>query len=129
MGRHNYSQYSNNKKNADVDTETVLEPAVTEAELNPIKPVEVIEPEVVETPVVAKEPVAPQPETAKGVVVDCVKLNVRANPSASAYVVCMLDVASEIEINISKSTDEWFNVCTAAGIEGYCMRKFVNASL
>ena len=139
MSKHNYSQYS--KKNNEIVEEevaTVVEEVAT-----------VIEPETIEAPaaeaievgatVVEPKPKANKsktkktevvkPETVEGVVVKCAKLNVRAKPEAGADVVCVLDAASEIEININKSTDDWFSICTATGVEGYCMRKFVDARL
>lgn len=41
-----------------------------------------------------------------GVVTDCLKLNIREKPSKD-------------------SNDDWYAVCTATGIEGFCMKKFV----
>lgn len=114
MSRHNYSNYSrpNDKK------PTTHVPTV------PYVPVPAPEPvlveESVETVTIAK---------AEGVVVNCGKLNVRAEPSIDADVVAVLNAQSEIEIDVVKSTDEWFHVCTAAGVDGYCMRKYVEAHL
>ena len=126
MSKHNYSQYSNKKNEnvapvavedevtaPEVDVETVVDTVVAPE----VKMVE----ETVETAAV--------PETVKGIVANCAKLNVRVAPNASATITCVLNAKSEIEIDMAKSTDEWFCVCTAAGTEGYCMRKFVNAYL
>lgn len=125
--KHNYTQYSN-KKNLEaadnvVTTEAFVEPEVFETTVAaPIEPAEIkMVNETVETVVL--------PEIVTGVVVDCAKLNIRVAPNATATVACVLNAASEIEIDVTKSTDEWFHVCTAAGIEGYCMRKFVEAHL
>lgn len=115
MAKHNYSQYSNKKK---AKTPEIAVPEVK------MEVESTVEPEVVVAPIVC-EPVA----TVEGVVVNCAKLNVRVKPSIDADVVCVLNVASEIEIDLDKSTDDWFAVCTATGVEGYCMRKFVNACL
>lgn len=127
MSRHDYSQYSDNKNKKNefevsesVDTTNVDAETVVESE-------NVVAPEV--TMVVEEVGTVGLPETVEGVVANCAKLNVRANPRVDADVVCVLDAASEIEINVTKSTDDWFSVCTATGIEGYCMRKFVNAHL
>ena len=126
LSKHNYSQYSK-QNNEPVEVETVdvvVDDQIPTIEETVAAP-EVVEVEVEET----VEPVASAPETVTGVVSGCSKLNVRVNPCTSADVVCVLDAASEIEINIEKSTDDWFSVCTATGIEGYCMRKFVEARL
>jgi len=131
MSKHNYTQYSNNKK--DKENKPVEEEVVIDVSEPVIEETIVEEPVINETPEIALveetvETVA-LPEAVKGVVVNCTKLNVRANPNSDAEVVCVLDAASEIEIDVDKSINEWFYVCTAVGIEGYCMRKFVDASL
>ena len=115
--RHNYSQYSDTKNVTPVvDTDRALE--------NPAP----------ETPVVEETFVAPevkmeQPKTVTGTVIGCSKLNVRANPNVTANVVCVLDAASKVTIDKKKSTKDWVSVTTTEGIEGYCMRKYVEVGL
>lgn len=131
MSKHNYSQYSNKNSNNNERTPRPNPKPVT-LEVAEVKPVVIHEePVVTPTPVIMEETVktVTLPETVEGVVVNCGKLNVRENPSVDAEVVCVLDAMSEIEINISKSTKDWFHVCTAIGVEGYCMRKFIDARL
>ena len=53
-----------------------------------------------------------------GVVTDCLKLNIREKPTKDSRVVT-------VEIDMGDSNDDWYAVCTAAGIEGFCMKKFV----
>lgn len=121
MSNHNYTQYSKKNENYAAPAleeeakavETVVEPVV--------EPTVQAEPEIVES--------KPETVTVTGTVVNCAKLNVRAAANSSAEVVCILDAASEIEINVDKSNPEWFSVCTATGVEGYCMRKFIQADL
>ena len=129
MSKHNYSQYSKNTVNVD---ETVVEETPVAVEETPT----VVE----ETPVVdvapAAEPVAEvetskkktkpaKPANATGIVSGCTKLNVRAMPNATAAVLCVVDAKTELKIDESKTNKDWCAVCTSAGIEGYCMRKFV----
>ena len=119
MSRHNYSQYSKqNNQTAEVEIE----------ETNAV--IENAEPQVdaVEETVETVETVS-QPEKVVGVVANCSKLNVRATPDATADVVCVIDVNSEVEIDVEKTTADWVSVCTTTGIEGYCMRKFIEANL
>lgn len=92
-------------------------PVIMEAPAAPVKP-ELVK-ETVETKAL--------PKTVTGVVVNCSKLNVRAEPSLFADVVCVLDAENEIKIDVAQSNREWFKINTAIGAEGYCMRKFVNA--
>lgn len=117
MSKHNYSQYSN-KKPVEHKAETV----VTEP---------IVEPEFTATPVVVEETVetVTLPKTVHGIVANCSKLNVRENATMSSDIICVLDAATEIEVNVARSTGDWLYIYTAAGIEGYCMRKFVNANL
>lgn len=68
--------------------------------------------------VVEKEPVT-------GVVTDCRRLNVRMEPNTKAEVVTVIDAATELMIDEEHSTDEFYKVSTAAGVEGYCMKKYV----
>ena len=60
-----------------------------------------------------------------GKVVDCSKLNVRQYPTLRADVLCTLIENTEIEIDEDKSTDEFYAICTPTGLEGFCLKKFV----
>lgn len=143
MSKHNYSQYSNKKHDGKPGVVANVMIDKNNAEKPVIKEKPIIEKPEADTPVTLVEPeVKPEinlvtetvetitlPKTVEGMVVGCTKLNVRAEPSTNAEVVCVLDAMSEIEIDVNKSSNEWFKVCTATGIEGYCMRKFVDARL
>lgn len=72
-------------------------------------------------PVVEEE----QNEPVIGIVTDCLKLNVRENPDPKALVVAVIDTSTELAVIEEESTKEFFKVCTASGIEGYCMKKFI----
>lgn len=108
--KHNYSQYS--KKTA---------PNIPPSSAPEVK----MEPELVKETV----DTITLPKNVNGVVVNCSKLNVREEPSIESAVICVLDVMSEIEIDVTKSDNEWVKVHTVTGVEGYCMRKFVDAHL
>jgi len=56
-----------------------------------------------------------------GVVTDCLKLNIRENSGIVTVVTCL----TELKIDPTMSTGDWYAVCTASGIEGFCMKKFV----
>lgn len=119
--KHNYTQYA--KKNE----ETYVAPEVTEV-VETVETVETAEQVVIPEAVETVETVT-TPELVTGTVANCAKLNVRVKPEATADVLCVLNAASELEINVNESTSEWFRVITATGVEGYCMRKFINANL
>lgn len=117
---HNYTNYSK-PQTAPVEpqVEEVVEPEVVEAVEAVTEPEEVIE-EVVE-PEVSEEP-----EGILGVVTDCVKLNVREEPSAGAEVVTTLLLGTEVMVDIFESTNEFYKITTGAGVEGYCMKDYIN---
>lgn len=137
MSNHNYSQYSNKNKNfnktympkqsfIEQDNVAIISDPVIEEDVTIVTtvsaPAEPMEIKMENKPVVESKIV-------KGVVANCAKLNVRAEPKVTADIVCVLDNNSEMEINADKSNKDWYAVCTATGVEGYCMRKFVNVKM
>ncbi len=60
-----------------------------------------------------------------GVVTDCLKLNIRKEPSKDSEVAAIVTCLDEVKIDLEASTDEWYAVCTVAGIEGFCMKKYI----
>ena len=129
MSNHNYSQYSNNKKKKNYSRpkeETFVQldvaedenvPDVVTAAAAPVEPVEIK----------MEAPKAEANTAIAGVVAGCSKLNVRSKPAIDGDVLVILEVNSEVVIDPARSTNEWVKVTTAAGVEGYCMRKFVSA--
>ena len=66
-----------------------------------------------------------QPEPVYGVVHNCEKLNVRKHPSKDSEIVFVLNEGSEISIDEENSTEEWYSITHASGVEGFCMKQFV----
>lgn len=137
MSKHDYTKHSNkNKYENKSRIERKFESAdeMVEAlnnqkpEVVDVAPVVVSEPEVV-APVVNEvvAPTIPEVETPKnlGKVIDCVKLNVREEPSAKSSIVFEIPVGSTVFIDETCSTDEFYKICTEHGVEGYCMKKFI----
>lgn len=60
-----------------------------------------------------------------GVVTDCMRLNIREEPTKNSVVVTIVAYLDELKIDLGNSTDDWYAVCTASGVEGFCMKKFV----
>lgn len=60
-----------------------------------------------------------------GVVAECSKLRVREAASANAKVLCEISENSEVIINEAESTKDFYKVCTEAGVEGFCMKKYI----
>lgn len=108
----------------------------------PVTEDEQVTPEVFEQPVVlSTEPttvtgenteVDPETqievETVVGTVVDCEKLNVRVAPNADATAVTTIAKSTVVVIDEACSTEDWFKVYTEAGVDGYCMKKFIKVS-
>lgn len=75
---------------------------------------------------VKQESEPPRPIT--GVVTDCLKLNVRSTPTDSSgkgNVVTTIECLTEVVIDMEGSTDRFYKICTASGIEGFCMKQFI----
>lgn len=74
-----------------------------------------------ETTVAATAPVEP----IDGIVSGCKKLNIRKEPSRTGEIICEVSEGTALMIDPSEVNDDWFKVYTEAGVEGYCMKKFV----
>ena len=74
------------------------------------------------------EEVEEEDTTVVGTVTGCQKLNVRAKADIKAEVVCQVSEKAVLLIDTDESTDEWYKVYTEAGMEGFCMKKYVTVS-
>lgn len=71
-------------------------------------------------------PIAPEPKNSvRGVVVGCFNLNVRTGPRKDFDVICEIPSESEVEIDESESFEDFYKICTASGVKGFCMKKFI----
>ena len=96
----------------------------------PVEQVETpVETAVVETPAetpVETESIKPaKPEPIEGTV-GCEKLNVRSDATIDSEPVGVINRDSKVFIYKDESTEEFYKVCTATGLEGYCMKKFIS---
>lgn len=124
MSHNDYTKYAR---------ETRVEAPVVEPELE-VKPVAdtSMEPEtVVEIdPVSETEITEPITETTCNIgrVIGCVKLNVRRAPKPRAEVICEINYDTEVEVNEDESTIDFYKICTASGIEGYCVKTYISVN-
>ena len=117
----NYNKYysSNNASNEPkneifVTGMTVVEPEEELEETAVVEPTqESVEVEETETPKLLYR------------INNCTKLNVRTEPNKEAGVVCVLDPASEFEIEELESDSEWVKVFLKDSEVGFCMKKYV----
>lgn len=73
---------------------------------------------------VVEEPV--EQKTMIGTVVGCMKLNVRRRANKKAEILCTIDCDTEVEIVDNKPTSQFYKVCLASGVAGYCMKEFIS---
>ena len=69
------------------------------------------------------------PNYVSGIVVDCLRLNIRSEPSSSSEVVCTLSSGTKVSVDTTKITDEWYYVQTADGNKGYCLKTNIRVYL
>lgn len=73
---------------------------------------------------VVEEQDTPIPEKVRGIV-RCIRLNVRKEPSLESSKIGVLLTGDELVIDLSKSTDCWYKVSTDSGLDGYCIKDFI----
>ena len=64
-----------------------------------------------------------------GVVSNCIRLNIRKEPRSDAEVVTVVAISDELHVYLDSSTEDWYCVCTATGIDGFCMKTFVELAM
>lgn len=118
-GSHNYTNYSNpqNRVEPEVIETTLISDGEVVAEI--VEPV--VEEEIVETEENVPAPAAP----IIGVVTDCVKLNVRKEPSLDAPILRTILLATEVVINEEESTEDFYKVYVE-GLSGFCLKAKIN---
>lgn len=109
----NYNKYSNKQNRNNVQPKTVVDIPET-----------VEEPKIDEEVTVVED--APVPvKVMTGIVVDCYQLNVREEPNVFSDVHGTISRNTKVAIDEPESTDEFYKVCTETGLEGFCMKKYV----
>lgn len=121
MGNKNYSKFYNKNFKETADGQMAMAEVVEEVQ-EPVTEEIHDEPTVVEETVEITETHA---EPIKGKVVGCDKLRVRSGSDTNADVISILDKDTEIIIDLENSTEEFYKVTTASGLEGYCMIRFI----
>lgn len=67
----------------------------------------------------------PEATTKTGYVYGCSRLNVRSEPKSGSAIVCTVDQKTEVEIDLSQSTEDYYKVCLASGVEGFCVKSYI----
>ena len=79
--------------------------------------------EKVEEPLVKEEPKNVDKKFPKGVVTNCLQLNVRREPSMKAEVLTIISALDEVRINSEQ--DDWYEVVLNNGTRGFCKKAFI----
>lgn len=128
--KRDYTRYSKGPVESMESVETVVEDVVEPAEIVVEDAVETVttveveqEPKIEEVKV--EEPKAEESESIVGIVTDCLKLNVREHPNSTAAILGVITASTDLIIIEEESTKDFYKICTSAGLEGYCMKKFI----
>lgn len=128
----NYTNYSKANKpaettpaaNSDENGQNLQETENANGTTPPAPDCETTQPDVEDQTPAANtdpEPSAPEePDAVIGVVVNCERLNIRAEAKADAKIVGTFFKGQEIEIYLDTSTDEFYDVNV-----GFCMKKYI----
>lgn len=107
---HNYKNYSNNKPKT--ETEQTEETVIVENQGEKGDPG-------------LPDPLPQLSTSTTGTVSNCQRLRVREAASVNSEVLCEILINSEVIIDNQNSTKDFYKVTTSAGIEGFCMKKFI----
>ena len=107
-----------NKKHVDVTSSVEMTTTVVEELEEVVTPVVEDQEEVIPPVVEEHKPII-------GTIVNCAKLNVRKEPKGDAVVIGQLVAGSEVMIDDSFKHEDFYKVCTALGVEGFCVKYFI----
>lgn len=60
-----------------------------------------------------------------GVVTDCLHLAVYEFPDQDSEIATIITALTEVMVDMNASTDDFYKICIAAGIQGYCKKKYI----
>ena len=63
-----------------------------------------------------------------GIVIGCVKLNVRKEPNKDSDIISVLNQYTEVNIDLTNSTKDFYKITTFDGLNGYCIKRFIAIS-
>lgn len=61
-----------------------------------------------------------------GVVFNCFRLRIRKEGNLNGEIICEVESGTKLAVYESQSNNDFYKVCTASGISGYCMKKYVS---
>lgn len=118
---HNYSKYSEKFKKTENDINNEIE--TNEIESNDIN--DEIETNEIESNDISNETTNEDFKT--GIVTGCRKLYVRKKADKESEPLCIINENEEVTVIFTETMlEDFYNVCTSTGIEGYCMKKYIS---
>ena len=109
-----------NKHNRGLLSDTIIDESSISEET--VEDVNVKHEEISEEPV--EEPEAQVSEKVRGIV-RCIRLNIRKEPNLDSTKIGCLKTGDELILDLSGSTDRWYKVSTDSGLNGYCVKEFI----
>ena len=64
-------------------------------------------------------------ETMPTGIVNCLRLSIYSEPDLDSEIICKVRYLTEVKIDLDESTDNFYKVYTAIGVEGFCLKEFV----
>lgn len=58
-------------------------------------------------------------------VVNCLRLHLYSEPDLNSEVVCKIRYLTEVEVDLSNSTTDFYKIYTAIGAEGFCEKYLI----
>lgn len=58
-------------------------------------------------------------------VVNCLRLHIHSEPDLESEIVCKIRYATEVEIDMNNSTEDFYKIYTAIGAEGFCQKDLI----
>lgn len=61
----------------------------------------------------------------RGTVVNCESLQILETPDEDSMILGVIPMLTEVMIKQDESTEDYYKICTATSLEGYCQKKFI----
>lgn len=61
-------------------------------------------------------------------VANCLRLHIHSKPDLDSEIVCKVRYLTELNIDLSNSTEDYYKVFTATGASGFCLKEYVSVN-
>lgn len=56
-------------------------------------------------------------------VVNCLRLHIFSEPNTDSEIILKARYLTEVEVNLTESTEDFYKICTPIGAEGFCIKE------